>query len=278
MPRLRTLVPRLLGALLCAWTAACAVLETHAVTDRYDADGPFLRHVRLRVAPAHTQDFEALMARLVAAAESAELTDDWHWLCYLESPGRYWIVTSSETRDGFPVPRSQRPLRAFARAVVDQASLAARTDVVRRLATLEYEIEWVLEARGKAAWSNAKVMSTAEQPKARLMVRTVRPGQEAAFERALAERVDFLVAHDYPLPIEGFVTLSGAPGTALQVVFARDWPSFHERESFWQFVQHLPEAARDAYMQRKAALMRTMASAEYYHGDFRAGASHASAP
>jgi hypothetical protein len=132
------------------------------------------------------------------------------------------------------------------------------------LAALEYEIEWNLLTRQKQLWSTVESVSTATHPAARLMLRTVRPGHEADFERTLAQRTAFLEDHGYPLPVEGFVVLSGAPGTALQVVFPRDWPSFHARESFWEFAQLLPEPEREEYMRRKAELMQTMLSAEYY--------------
>jgi hypothetical protein len=60
----------------------------------------------------------------------------------------------------------------------------------------------------------------------------------------------------------------------MHVVFPRDWPSFHARESFWEFVQRLPEPEREEYMRRKAALMRTMLSAEYYDADCLSDASY----
>ena len=214
---------RLLLSTVLILSTACSSLQPIAQTESFPAAGVFVRHVRLRVAPAQTKDFEALMERCVAAAQAAELGAEWEWLCYRESPGRYWLITFSGTADGFMVPASTQPLSAHARTVADQASPAARVEIDRLLAALEYEIEWTIVSRQKAAWSTVGSMTTSENPKARLMLRTVRPGQEAAFERALAKRVEFLIEHDYPLPVEGFVVLSGAPGTAMQVVFPTDW-------------------------------------------------------
>jgi len=255
---------------------ACALVEPRAATEAFEADGVHVRHVRLRVAPAHTKDFEALVERCVEAARTVELPDEYDWLCYRESPSRYWLITFSGERDGFAIPASSHPLRTFARHVADREGAGARAEIDERLDALEYEIEWTLVTRQKKEWSTVESMTTATHPKARVMFRTVRPGQEAAFERALTERTAFLRDHDYPLPVEGFVTLSGAPGTAMQVVFPRDWPSFHTGESFWKFVQRLPESDREEYMRRKQALMLTMLSAEDYDADYLEAASYSS--
>lgn len=236
----------------------------HGAGEAFEADGRFVRHVRLRVAPAQTKEFEALIKRCVEAAQAVGLPDEHHWLCYREPPGRYWLVLFSEERDGFAIPDSERPLRAFARHVADLESADARAEVDERLAALEYEIEWTWVLRQKKEWSTALKMTTETHAKARLMLRRIRPGHGAAFDRALAERVAFLVDQGYPLPVEGFVTLSGVPDAAVQAVFPRDWPSFHGGESFWEFIQRLPEPDRERYMQRKGALMETMLSAEYY--------------
>ena len=111
-------------------------------------------------------------------------------------------------------------------------------------------------------------MSTDTHPKARIMDRRIRPGMEAAFDAALTARTAFLAKHDYPLPIEGFAIRSGAPGRSWQALFPVDWPSFHERDSFYAFVQSLDQALQDEYAGLKAALMETMASAEYYDANF----------
>lgn len=265
-------LPRI--AILAVLTLLLACSATTAVSDTFKADGVYVRHVRLRVAPAQTKAFEGLMERCVEAAQSAELSDDHDWLCYRESPGRYWIVTFSGERDGFTVPGSKTPLRTFALSIADREGGAIRGEIAERLGALEYEIEWTLLTRQKKEWSTVDDMSTKTNPKARMMLRTIRPGHEAEFERALTQRTAFFGEHDYPLPVEGFVTLSGAPGTAMQVVFPRDWPSFYARESFWEFVQALPESDREDYMRRKGELMPTMLSAEYYEADHLPDASY----
>ena len=78
----------------------------------------------------------------------------------------------------------------------------------------------------------------------------------------------FFSEHGYKLPIEGFVVVAGAPGTAMQVVFPVDWPSFHATDSFGAFVRSLDTEAQEDYAGRKAALMETMARAEFYDGSF----------
>lgn len=263
----------LLLVLLALYSAACAQVGPHAETQSYAADGIHLRHLRVRVTPAQTQDFEALIERCVLAAQTVQLSDEHGWLCYRESPGRYWLVSFSETRDGFAIPSSDSPLRSFTRHIASLEGPEALAEIDERIGALEYEIEWSLLARQKHDWATAREMSTELHPKARVMLRSVRPGEERAFEQALAERTAFLAERDYPLPVEGFVVLSGAPGTAMQVVFPRDWPSFHAGESFWEFAQKLPESEREEYMRRKAALMRTMWKAEYYDASFLPEAS-----
>ena len=75
------------------------------------------------------------------------------------------------------------------------------------LEAIEYESEAWMLTRQRTAWSTVDSMSTSANPKARVMLRTVRPGLEAAFDSALTARTRFLGERGYPLPIEGFVTI-----------------------------------------------------------------------
>ena len=229
------------------------------------ASGTLVRHVRVRLAPMHTKSFEALLALCVRSAKRAKL-DDAPWLCYREPPGRYWLVLfGSHARDA---RESGDAVVDFARRVFAKENRAARREVMRLLDELEYEVEWNISTQQKRAWSTADDISTKTHPKARLMLRSVRPGAEKAFERALARRTAFFAEREYPLPIEGFVVRRGLPGTAVQVVFPTNWPSFHESLSFGRFVKSLDEKARADYAKRKQALMLTMSRAEFYDASF----------
>ena len=271
----------LLAWILFAPLAGCGSLPSPRAplaTDAagIEAEGPFVRHVRLRVAPAETKTFEAILGDAAELAERAGLGPAYDWLCYRESPGRYWVVTMADERADFPVPASDRPVRSLLGAV--ERAGGKSEGLPERFEAIEHELEWSLLTRQKAVWSTVDSMSTATHPKARIMWRTVRGGRATEFDRALAARTAFLAERGYPLPIEGFVVLEGLPrevarGAAMQVVFPRDWASFHASESFWEFVQALPAAGREAYLERKAALMSSMAGAEYFDGDFLPEAS-----
>jgi hypothetical protein len=247
----------LLG-LLCAGCVARAPATADAAA--FEAQGVFVRHARVRFAPAHTQAFEALLARCVRGARAAGLPGESGWLCYRETPGRYWVLWFSGSADGFPYPAAPDALAAFVRQTSGAADAAA-------LARLDYELEWVLLLRQKLGWCTVPEMSTETHPKARLMERTIAPGAEGAFDRALTARTDFLRERGYPLPIEGFVTLAGAPGTAHQVLFPVDWASFHASTSIGTFVRVLDAEARAEYAARKRDLMVTMTRAEFYDAD-----------
>ena len=238
--------------------------QTTANATQYEADGVYVRHLRLRFAPAHTKAFEALMENCVAVATERELDETHAWMCYRESPGRYWIITFSKEREGFALPAS---LPGFVGFMQSQASAEVAAELAEQLAALEYETEWMQLMRQKTDWSTVASMTSATHPKARMMERTIRPGMEDDFETALRARTAFFAEHDYPLPVEGFVVLDGAPGTAMQVVFPVDWPSFHATTSFYEFVKSRSEEAQADYAGRKAALMVTMSRAEYYNGD-----------
>lgn len=254
-----------LGMTWFVLVAGCATTRAPDLTLSYGADGVYVRHLRFRITPSHTKDFEEMMKRCVAAASAAKLPDDYAWLCYREPPGRYWLLFFSDTIDGFIPPAS---LAGFVGHVGRAESVEAASEIMAMLAGLEYVTEWEVVFQQKTNWSSVDNMFTATHPKARIMDRTIRFGMEEAFEAALAARTAFLVEHGYPLPIEGFAMRLGAPGRAMQVVFPVDWASFHETDSFYAFVQRLDEAAQEDYAARKAVLMVTMASAEYYDGDF----------
>ncbi len=254
-------VSTLLGALGCATSRAVGTTSS-----AFEAGGIFMCNIRVRLAPSHTQAFEKLLKRCVTAAQSAESRGvSHHWLCYREPPGRYWLIFFSDTIDGFQTPCA---FPGFALAVARTESVEAEREVKRMLHDLEFEVEWEHVSRQKADWSTVNDMSTTTHPVARVMLRTVRPGMEKAFEHALAARTAFLARQGYPLPIEGFATRSGLVGREMQAVFGVDWSSFHATDSFHAFVQSLDEAAREEYAGLKATLMQTMSGAEYYDGTF----------
>lgn len=240
-------------------TVACAA--PRSAEPAFAGDGVHVRHVRVRLAPAETQAFEALLRSCVEAARAARLSDEHAWLCYRESPGRYWLVLFAEAADGFPFPSAPDALAGFVGSTAGPAGRAT-------LAALEHELEWTLDLQQRGAWCTVEGISTATHPKARLMERSVRPGAAAAFDAALTARTAFLAEHDYPLPIEGFATRAGASGVEYQVLFPTDWPTFHASASIGAFVRALDEAQRAEYAARKAALMATMSKAEFYDADF----------
>ncbi len=256
----------ILGVAWIALATGCATTRASAEAASFEADGIYVCHMRLRIAPSHTRAFEAMLKRCAEAAVVAETNGTSnHWLCYREPPGRYWILFFGDTIDGFQYPCD---LKGFARSVARTESATAEGEIIGMLDELEFETEWEIVSRQKTEWSTVGGMSTVTHPKARLMVRTIRPGKEAAFDAALTARTAFLAEHGYPLPIEGFAIRTGAPGRSWQVVFPVDWPSFHETDSFYAFVRSLDQASQDEYAGLKAALMETMASAEYYDATF----------
>ena len=250
-----------LGSAFAAASVACLSPgpSRQARTTEYEAGGVFARHLRLRIAPSHTQAFERLMELCVEVAEAHELSEAYSWLCYREPPGRYWLILFSSTEEGFAVPPG---LEGF---VSSFAGLDPRgAELMAVLAGLEHEVEWELVCRQKESWSTIDDMDTKTHPEARMILRRVRPGREAEFEAALDARTALFRDAGYPLPIEGFVIRGGLPGHTLQVVFPVDWPSYHAGQSFFAYFETLSEARQVEYAARKAALMPTMASAEYY--------------
>ncbi|MFT4543140.1 MAG: hypothetical protein ACI841_001560 [Planctomycetota bacterium] len=263
------LQPLFATLLIISAASACKSSASEgANASSFEADGVFVRHVRIRLAPSDTKPFEAVMARCAEVAHAAELDKSYDWLSYRETPGRYWLINFAGTRSSFRAPWSSDPLQSFVHflGMIDGEDTAQELD--RDLGALEYEIEWATLQRQKPSWCTVRSLDPEEYPKARMMVRTIRPGFEERFEQALTERTAFLDEHDYPLPIEGFVTLEGLPGTAMQVLFPLEWSSFHVSQSIGLFVKTLDEAARNDYATRKQALMETMGRAEFYDASY----------
>ncbi len=246
-------------------------MRERAPATEFPAEGVLVRHLRLRLAPSHTRRFEAVLEECAAAARSARLDETHAWMAYREPPGRYWIVQLADDEGSFALPDD---LRGFVSAILEKAEAAGETtrnpreEAEAELAKLEIEVEWNLLLQTKSGWGTVDAMSTATHPKARLIDRTIRPGMEAEFDRALSARTAFFARRDYPLPVEGFVVRAGAPGRAIQVVFPVDWPSFHAATSFFEFSKTLDEEGQREYAERKADLLETMSRAEYYDGSF----------
>ena len=257
------MAPRLFILVALAAAGGCAGTTPHR--DAIAADGVFVRHLRLRVAPEQTKQLESILAACADIA-SATRTEGGvgDWLIYREPPGRYWLITFSDTIDGFRYPAG---LSSFVRYMADR-SPADGEAILSTLGRLRFEIDWEIVFQQKRAWSTTEGVEPSTHPKARIMARTIKPGLDRQFSTALAERTAFFPVHAYPLPIEGFVTRRGDPAVALQVVFPTDWPTFHATHGFGAFVKSLPQAARDDYARRKAALMRTMSNAAWYDGSF----------
>lgn len=234
----------------------------------YSADGVFVRHARIRVSPAHTKPLEALLAQCVATARSAQLPAASKWNCYRESPGRYWLLWYGDGIDGFHYPAASDSLRAFVQQIGRSVGGATRADIERRLSELDYVVEWTIVLRRKSEWCTADAVSLTSYPKARLMLRSVKRGQEVAFGRAVEARTEFLEEHGYSLPLEGFATVVGPARTEIQMLYAVDWSRFHASTSIGHFVRGLSESASAAYATRKQALMVTMDRAEFYDADY----------
>lgn len=251
--------------LLTIVLAAGCTSAPEASTPAFEADGIHVRHLRLRVVPEQTRDFEELMKACVAAAREIPEPERDVWICYREPPGHYWLIQFSRDIETFRFPEG---LDGFVMHLAARSPVPVRQDLRRRIGSLNHEIRWNIITQQTKAWSTTDSLDASTYPRARMMMRTVKPGLERVFSAALAARTAFFVEHRYELPIEGFVTRRGDPMTQLQIVYARDWSSFHARESFGEFVKRLPKAARDDYAGRKAALMRTMNDAAWYHGNY----------
>lgn len=280
-PLLDLLSRSLLGLGLCSLslTLSCAAPHDHegpqsAAVVQATLEDAYARHLRLRIAPSHTKAFEALMKRCVEAASRAQLPAEGHWLCYREPPGRYWLLAFSAAQLEFTVPHRTGSFKGFVTEVGQAAGADVAADLQAMLAEIEYETEWELLLQRKGVWCSPQELDMSVHPVARMMERLILPAMEEAFEAALAARTAFLVEHEYPLPIEGFAIRAGAEQRAMQVVFPTDWSTFHGSQSFGAFILSLNESCQAEYAQRKAALMATMASAEYYDGSFVAELSY----
>jgi len=101
-----------------------------------EADGIYVRHLRIKVEPEHTPALEVMMKRLVEVARSANLPASYDWLCYREQPDRYWLLVFGDSASGFVIPPT---LAGFVSHVSAAGGDAVRTEVEAMLMRLEYE-------------------------------------------------------------------------------------------------------------------------------------------
>ena len=249
-----------LALLTILFAAACATSGTGPSTS-IEADGPRLRHLRVRIVPEQTKRFEELMKACVECAGN----DSAPWLCYREPPGHYWLIQVSP--QGAPFPYAEG-LQGFVTSVTARSTPARRDALLRQLSELRYETRWSIVTQQVSSWSTVDRVNPKTHGKARIMMREVKPGMLTAFAKALTERTALFDDIGHPLPIVGYATLSGAASRQFQVVFAEDWGTFHDRQSFGIWAKTLPPSEQDRYAARKAALMRTMNNAAWFDGTY----------
>lgn len=247
----------------CASNRATLGLDSAAALA--EAKGVFVRYTRLSVAPSDTDKFEALMMRCVEAARTAELPEQYEWLCYREAPRYYWLIVFSETIDGFATADN---FEMFARRFGLAEGNEALQSINERLAQIRYEIERQIISQQYSAWSTVEGMSTVTHPKARATFYAVRRNASEAFNRALAARTSFLVEHNYSLPVEGFVIWRGGTDHAMQVVFPVNWDDYHKKDSIRSFVERLDVPARTEFHRLDHALAKTVTRIEQFDADF----------
>jgi hypothetical protein len=250
---------------ILAWSLSYCEIDQHVSATSFEATGVYVRHLRFKVAPSQRHTFETMMRRLVEAATTRKLPEQYDWLCYRESLDRYWLVIFREESKGFSTPPT---LSGFVNNIGNAGGKAARREIRAMLSSLQYETDWEIVFQQKQDWSTVTNMSTETRPKAQMVQYVIQPRHERQFDIALRERTQFLVNHSYPLPVEGFVLRSGAEGYALQVVFAVDWNSYKEVDSFSAFVAGLDEKSQHIFAQHEVALKASVARVAHYNGDF----------
>lgn len=229
-----------------------------------EAEGVYVRHLRVRVPPPQSQAFEAMMTRLVEAATRAGLPEEYDWLCNREPPDRYWLLFFSDSATGFATPST---LRGMVDRVGPTESRTAHAEIMEMFAGIKFETDWEILIRQKESWSTVREMSTSTHPKARIIARSIRAEKLQAFDADLSEMTAFLQANHYPLPVEGFVLHSGDTEAAWQVVFPVDWVSSSATE-FSAFVSELEPAAQSRYADLEEALRATVSGSRRYDAEF----------
>ncbi|MEC9374189.1 MAG: hypothetical protein VYC34_10115 [Planctomycetota bacterium] len=266
---MRPLIALALLLPLTLLSTGCATLWAPTSADRLESaaqpEGVYVRHIRLRVAPADVADFESLMHDLAVAATRANLAPEHAWLCYAEPPCRYWLISFGETPGGAVAEQS---FESFARRIAAESGAMPRGDLNQRLAAIDVREDWSHLHRQTLRWSTVEQMTTATHPKARMVLYRIDKDRIADFDRAMVERTAFLIENEYPLPIEAFLRLNTARAEAIRVVFPVDWPSFYERDSMDAFQGRLDDAQAARLEELDQQLIETVTWMEYFDADF----------
>ena len=243
----------------------CASQNTPFDPTAYTASGVYVRFLRIEVAHKDVPAFEALMKRVVHAAESAGLSDNYDWLCYREQSNHYWILSFCDGLADFACPPG---LGGFVEAIGNKESDVAGEQINKALAELDYSLIWEVVLQQSSPWSTVDEMTTRDHPKARIIERTIVANKEHEHSKAVVEWTNFWGINSYPLPIEGFVVHSGRSNAAWQVVFPKDWKSFQQQYDFASFVRTLDESTQTTFRQLEIALNSTVSDVKHYDGEF----------
>lgn len=160
----KTVRSEMLGLLVAvlASSVGCGTARDRA----FEAEGVYVRHLRIRVLPSEEREFETLMTRIVNAAAEADLSEEHDWLCYRELPDKYWLLFFNGSPTGFAVPNT---FPGFADYIGQAGSGAAHAEIMAMVAGLDFRPEWEILGQQKASWSTVRDMSTSSHPKARII-------------------------------------------------------------------------------------------------------------
>ena len=192
----------------------------------------------LRIDTQNKSDqFEKLMAELSKVADSANLPNPYHWICYRETSDYYWLLTISDSVDNFKYSGN---IYDFAATLSDFAPPEKREEILVFGEVLK-DLPVVQNVTQQfAAWSTTNNVESRDYPYSRVVIYHVKESEILEFHENMSKLIDFLERNKTTLQVEGFLAEPTTSNIAWQVIFLPRNTSFEDIHLNYKFSNGLP--------------------------------------
>ena len=225
-------------------------------------DGVFAQLVRID-AGNNSENFKTLMTHLVQVADSVDLANPYHWICYQEAPNFFWLLTISDSIDNFVHPGS---IEGFASSISQYAKPSEREKINALGESLKELPVTKNITQQYSKWSTTNNVESRDFPMSRVVIYHFKEKDLLAFNENMVELSNFLSTNNITFQVEGFIAYPRTMNTAWQVIFLPENSSFNNAHVHYDFSAELNKEKLDNLTKIQEKIKSNINGMEYFDG------------